>query len=135
MDDFKIRPPVDVAQIRETMQSSRPLPIPQNSPGDTVESGIASISLSDANLSEEFPCPDDYFHAPEDQIRCGSSLDHSAVGPFDSYPTEIPLDVQIMSLILEDQQMLRFNCLGDFFPQITISGPSVPVATFRRRIL
>jgi hypothetical protein len=25
--------------------------------------------------------------------------------------------------------VLRFNCLGDFFLQITISGPSLPVAT------
>jgi hypothetical protein len=34
-----------------------------------------------------------------------------------------------MLRILEGRQVLRFNCLGDFFPQITISGPSVPVAT------
>jgi hypothetical protein len=34
-----------------------------------------------------------------------------------------------MSQILGDQQVLQFNCLGDFFPQVTISGPIVPVAT------
>jgi hypothetical protein len=34
-----------------------------------------------------------------------------------------------MSRTVEDQEVLRFNCLGDFFPQITISGPSVLVAT------
>jgi hypothetical protein len=45
------------------------------------------------------------------------------------------LGVQIMSRILEDEQMLWFNCLGDFLPQITISGPSVPVATLLRRVL
>jgi hypothetical protein len=44
MDDFAIRPAVnpDIVQIFEMMQSARPLPIPQISPGDNVESGIAS---------------------------------------------------------------------------------------------
>jgi hypothetical protein len=40
-----------------------------------------------------------------------------------------------MSRILEDQQVLRFNCPGDVFPQIIISGPSVPVATLLCRVL
>jgi hypothetical protein len=68
VDDFTIRPAadVDVAQILETMQSFRLLPIPQISPGDNVESGIASIDPSDATLSDEFPCHDDHFDAPED---------------------------------------------------------------------
>jgi hypothetical protein len=67
-NDFTIRPAVDfdVVQILETMKSSRPLQI---SPGDNVKSGIAFIDPSDATLSDEFPCPDDYFDAPEDQIR------------------------------------------------------------------
>jgi hypothetical protein len=133
-NDFIIRPAVDtdVVQILETMQSSRPLPIPQISPGDNIESGIASIDPSDVTLSDEFPCPDDYFDAPKDQIRYIPSLDHDAVESFDRYPVEIPLSVQIMPRILEDQQVLRFNCLGDFFPQITIFGPSVSVATLFR---
>jgi hypothetical protein len=61
MDNFTIRPAVevDVVQILETMQSFRPLLIPQISPGDNVESGIASIDPSHAPLSDEFPCPDD----------------------------------------------------------------------------
>jgi hypothetical protein len=84
---------------------------------------------------DEFPCPDDYFDAPEDQIRCVPSLDHNAVETFDPYPAQIPLNVQIISQILEDQHMLRCNCLGDFFPQVTISGPSVPIATLLHRIL
>jgi hypothetical protein len=136
MHDFTIRPAVDldVAQILGTMQSSRPLSIPQILPGDNVESGIASIDASDATLSDKFPCPDDYFDAPEDQIRCVPSLDHDVVKRFDPHPAEIPLKLQIMSRILEDQQVLRFNGLGDFFPQITISGPSVPVATLLRRV-
>jgi hypothetical protein len=68
MEDFTIRPLVDldVVQILETMQSSRPLPIPQISHGDNVEPGITSIDPSDAPLSDEFPCPDDYFDAPKD---------------------------------------------------------------------
>jgi hypothetical protein len=137
MDDFTIRPAVDVdlIQILETVQSSRPRSIPQNSPGDNVESAIASIGPSDATLSDEFRCPDDYFHAPEDQIHCGPSLDHDAVETFDPYLAEIPLNVQIMSRIPENQQVLRFNCLGDFFPIITISGPSVPVTTLLYRVL
>jgi hypothetical protein len=88
MDDFTIRPAVDVdvVQILETMRSSRPLPIPRISPGDNVESSIASTDPSDAILSDEFPCPDDYFDAPEDQIRCVSSVDHNAVEIFDPVP-------------------------------------------------
>jgi hypothetical protein len=68
MDDFTIRPPVnlDVVQIFETMQSSRPLPIRQISPGDNVKSAIASIDPSDATLSDEFPFPDGSFDAPRD---------------------------------------------------------------------
>jgi hypothetical protein len=116
MDDLTIHLAVDVIQILETVQSSRLRPIPQNSHGHNVESGIASIDPSDATLSDEFPCPDNYFDAPEDQIRCVPSLDHNAVETFDQYPVEIPLNVQIMSQTLEDQQILRFNCLGNFFP-------------------
>jgi hypothetical protein len=136
MDDFIIRPAVgvDAVQIIEATQSSRPLSIPQNLPGDNVESGIASIDPFDAALSDEFPCPDDDFDAPEDQIRCGPSLDHDGVETFDPYPAEMTRHVQIMSRIIENQQVLRFNCFGDFFPQITISGPSVPVVTFLRRV-
>jgi hypothetical protein len=40
-----------------------------------------------------------------------------------------------MSRILEDQQVIRLNCLEDFFPQITVSGPSVPVTRLLRRVL
>jgi hypothetical protein len=137
MDDFTIHPAVgvDIVQILETVQSSRAPSVHQNSPGDNVESGIASIDPSDATLSGEFPCPDDYLDALGDQIRCVPSLDHDAVERFDSHPGEIRLNVQIMSRILEDQQMLRPNRLEDFFPQITISGPSVPIATVLRRVL
>jgi hypothetical protein len=53
----------------------------------------------------------------------------------DPYPAEILLNVQIMWWILEDQQVLQFNWLQDFFLQITISEPSVPVATLLRRVL
>jgi hypothetical protein len=40
-----------------------------------------------------------------------------------------------MSRVLGDQQVLRFNCLGDIIPQSYISGPSVPVAMLFRRVL
>jgi hypothetical protein len=106
MDDFTLRPAVDVVQILETMQSSRSLPIPQISPGDNVESDIASIDPSDVTLSDEFPCSDDYFDAPEDQLRLVPSLDHDAFETFDPYPAKILFNVQIMSRILEDQQVL-----------------------------
>jgi hypothetical protein len=76
-----------------SVQSSRPLPIAQISPGDNVESGIASIDPSGATLSDEFPCPDDYFDAPEDQSCCVPILHHDAVETFDPYPTEMPLNV------------------------------------------
>jgi hypothetical protein len=111
MDDFTIRPAVDVdlVQILETMQSSRPLPIPQIWLGDNIESDTASSDPSDATVLDEFPCSDDDFDAPEDQIRCVPSLDHDPVETFDLCPAEIPLNIQIMSGILDDQQMLQFN--------------------------
>jgi hypothetical protein len=103
MDDFTIRPAIDVVQILETMRPSRPRPIPQISPGDNVESDIASIDPSDVILSDEFPCSDHYFDAPEDQIHCVPSLDHDAVETFDPYQADISLNVQIMSRVIEDQ--------------------------------
>jgi hypothetical protein len=83
MDDFTVRPTVDldVIQILETMQFYRPLPIPQISPGDNVERGIASIDPFEAILSNESPCPDNYPDAPNGQIRCVAILDHDAVDP------------------------------------------------------
>jgi hypothetical protein len=97
-DDFSILPPfdVDVVQILETMQSFRPLSIPQNSPGGNVESSIVSIDPPNATLSDEFPCPNNYFDAPMDQIGCVSCRDHDVVETFDPHPAEIPLNVQIM---------------------------------------
>jgi hypothetical protein len=98
------------------MESSRALPIPQISSGHNVESGVGSIDPSDATLAKELPYPDDCIDAPEDQIDCVPSLHHDAVEIFDPWPDEILLNVQIMSRVLEDQQMLRFNCLGDIIP-------------------
>jgi hypothetical protein len=91
MDDSTIRPPVDldVVQILETMESSRTLPIPQISPGNNVESGVGSIDPSDATLSKELPCRDDYFEIPEDQIDFVPCFDHDAVEIFDPCPDEI----------------------------------------------
>jgi hypothetical protein len=123
-DDFAIRPSVDldVIQILETMESSKALPIPQILPGDNVESGVGSIDPSDAALAKELPCPDDYVDAPEDQIDCVPSLDRDAVEISDPCPNEKPLNVQIMSWVLEDQQVLQFNFLRDTVPQSYISG-------------
>jgi hypothetical protein len=71
LDDFIIHPAVDVnvVQILETMQFFQTPTNPQNSRGDNVEPGIASIDPSDPTLSNEFPCPDNYFDTPENQIR------------------------------------------------------------------
>jgi hypothetical protein len=122
MDDFTIRQPLTLMLFKLSRRCNLPdRNQSQNSAGDNVESGIASIDRSDATLSDEFPCPDDYFDAPWDQIHCVLSLNHDVIKIFDPYPAEIPFNVQIMSRILEDQQMLPFNCLGDFFHEITIS--------------
>jgi hypothetical protein len=119
MDDFTIRPPVatDVIPILETMESSRALPIPQISSGYNAGSGVCSIDPSGTTLAKELYCPDDYVGAPEDQIDCAPSLDYDAVEIFDLCPDEIPLNVQIMSRVLEEQQVFRLNCLGDIAPQ------------------
>jgi hypothetical protein len=75
MDDFTISPPVDldIVQILETMESSRTLPTPQISSGDSIESGVGSIDESDATLAKELPCLDDYVDAPEDLSRGSQS--------------------------------------------------------------
>jgi hypothetical protein len=117
------------------MEFSRALPIPQISPRHKVKSGVDSIDPSDTALAKEFPCPDDYVDAPEDQIDCVPSPHHDVVEIFDPCSDEIPLNVQIMSRVLEDQRVLRFNCLGDIVPQNYISGPSMPVAALLRRVL
>jgi hypothetical protein len=98
-------------------------------PGDTDDFAFTR------NLIKRSPLPDNYVDAPEDQIDCVPSLDDDAVEIFDPCPDEIPFNVQIMSRVLEDRQVLRFNCLGDIVPQSYISGPSVPVATLLRRVL
>jgi hypothetical protein len=104
MDDFIIRPPIgiDAVQILRTMQSSRPLPIPQLSLGNHIESGISSIEPSEVTLSDELSCPDGYFDAPEDPICCVPSLDHDAVELFNPYTAEISLNVQTISGIHKD---------------------------------
>jgi hypothetical protein len=84
---------LDVVQILETMGYSTALQIHQISPGDSVEPGVDFIDPSDAILAKELPCPDDYFDAPKDQIRCVPSLDHDNVETFDPYPGQIPLNL------------------------------------------
>jgi hypothetical protein len=94
---------------------------------------LPSIHLT--QLYQTNSLAEECFDIPEDQILCVPSVDHDAVEPFDPYPAEILLNIQIMSRVLEGQQVLRFNCIGDFFPQITISGLFVPVATLLRGVL
>jgi hypothetical protein len=111
------------------------LPDPDQSPKFrlvTTSSPVLRPSIPLAQLYQlDSRCPDDYFDAPEDQIR----FDDDDVETFDPHPAEIPLNVQIMPRILEDQQVLRFNCLGNFFAQVTISGPFAPVAALLCRVL
>jgi hypothetical protein len=61
MDAFTLGPAVDinVVQILKMVRSSRPLSLPQISPGDNVESGVASINPFDVTLLDEFLCPGD----------------------------------------------------------------------------
>jgi hypothetical protein len=99
------------------------------SPDDDAGSGITAIEPSDATVPDKLPYSDDCSDGREDQIRCIASLNHNAVEIFDPYPAEILFNVQIMSQTVKNQQMVRFNCRGDMLPQITMSRPSVPVAT------
>jgi hypothetical protein len=110
-------------------------PYQSPSPGGNVKSGGASIERSDTTLSKEFLCLDDYFDTPDDQIGFVPCLDHDAIEISDLCPDEIALNVEIMSQISEDQQVLKFHCLGDIVSQIHISGPALPVATLLHRVL
>jgi hypothetical protein len=134
VDDFTIRPvvEVDVAQILETIQSSRPLLISQISPGDNLEPSIASIDPSDATLSDEFPA-------------ATSTLPRMK---FVVFPVSITMllkhlirtRLRYLSMFRLCHGSLRTNrCFGLIASEISLlkslSGPSVPVATLLRRVL
>jgi hypothetical protein len=112
------------------MYDPRQLPVPQIFPGGNVEPHLDSFNASERTSSEKIPDLGDDFDTPEDEILCVPSFDHDAAQMVDQYPAETPLNPEIMSIILEDQQPLRFDCLGDMPP-----GPSVPVATVHHRVI
>jgi hypothetical protein len=68
-------------------------------------------------------------------IRCQLPLRLIFAGTVHRSQGKIPLNVHIMSRVLEDQEVLPFNCLGDIVPQSYIFRPSVPAATLLCRVL
>jgi hypothetical protein len=69
IEAFTIRPPVDlgIVQTLETASSSNAPPTTPPLPGNNVKADPSSLEGPDSTHSGEFPCPDDYSDAPEDQ--------------------------------------------------------------------
>jgi hypothetical protein len=110
-DDFGIHPPVDrdVVQILETMNASRPSTITPIVPGNDIQAELAFIEPYDALSIRQLSCFDDYIDASEDDVDFVPSFEPDRYEIVDQHSVEIPLNVQIISRILEDQQELRFN--------------------------
>jgi hypothetical protein len=64
-------------------------------------------------------------------------FNHDAAQIIDPHPAQTGLNVDIMSGILEDRQVLQFNCLGAELSEVTLIGAavSVPVATVLGRVI
>jgi hypothetical protein len=66
------------------------------------------------------------------RIKLGLSLPrlrYDAAEISDPHPTDMARDIDIISGILEDLQVLQFNCLGDVSPEINRFRDPAPMAT------
>jgi hypothetical protein len=131
-DDFTIRPPVDrsVVQIIETMNHSSASPITPHLAVPDASPDFSSPDCPDRISSDGRPCPNEYFDSPEEQLDLGPSFHDDAAERIDSQPLEIPRNVSVISSILDEWQVLQFNCLG-----IDRGKPSLAVAVVLRRVL
>jgi ubiquitin C-terminal hydrolase len=131
-EDFTIRPSVDrdVVEILEAMDSSPGVPIGPSFPVDQIDPAPPMLEDPE-DLSSNgmlLPLPDQYFDTSDDDLDAPPSFDDDAAEVANPEPAEIsPNDGLIWDLI-ENQEALRFNCLGSIVN-------SVPVATIFHRLL
>jgi hypothetical protein len=81
MEDFTIRPPVDldVVHIIETMNSSGASAIPSRLPENHFDSVLSSLDSSEATPSDELPCPDDHLESPDDELDSSPMFDDDSI--------------------------------------------------------
>jgi hypothetical protein len=135
MKDFTIRPPVDleVVRILETMDFSGGSAIPSRLPEDHLDGILCSLDSSEATLSDELSCPHDYVESPDNELDSVPKFDDDPIAMGAPQPEDIPRDTETLWRILQDPQVLIFNCLGgDSLPINTIGAP-VSLATILHR--
>jgi hypothetical protein len=84
------------------MNLSRPAPIHPLLPDRNVESDLAFIDVSDSPSSQGLPCPGNYLETHKDQLISVPTFDYDAAQIVDPHLAPLPLNVDIMSGILED---------------------------------
>jgi hypothetical protein len=95
-----------------------------------VDAPLSSLHFSDWTSSRELPCPDGYFDTSNNQLDPGPLFDSDDQQILDSHPGQTPINVDVISQILGDEQVVRFNYLGVAFP-----GSRVPVATLIHQVI
>jgi hypothetical protein len=81
MEDFMIRPPVDleVVHIIETVNSSGESAIPFLLPEDHFDGVLCSLDSSEATSSDALPRPDDYFQSSDDELDSSAMFDDDSI--------------------------------------------------------
>jgi hypothetical protein len=136
-DDFTIGPLVDadVLQIVESMSSSGAPPIAPPLLADSMQPELSSFDGSGTTQSHELLCPDDHLAAPEDETESPPRVEYDAAENMHSQPVDRPRNIDIITGILQDQHVLRLNCLGHGLPEIIPFTDPVPMAAVPHRAL
>jgi hypothetical protein len=131
MEDFTIRPAVDleVVHIIETMNSSGGSKIPSRLPEQHFDRVLCFLDSSKTSPSDELPCADDYVENSGDELDSLAKFDDDPIEIGDQEAVDISRGIETMLLILQDPQMLRFNCLGRDSRRINASEAPLSLAT------
>jgi hypothetical protein len=129
--DLLIRPPVDldVVQILETMSVSNEARVAASCLVDQMDPFPPVFDCPDRALSEGRHCLDDHFDA-EDQLDSVPEFEDDDAKIVTLQLAEIPINAAVMTGTLEDQQVLRFSCLGS-----DRLRPPVPLGMVLNRVL
>jgi hypothetical protein len=85
------------------------------------------IDAFEAVSLDELRCPIRCFDAVQNEGHDVAKFRHDVVQTIDPYRAEILLSARTMSDVRENSHLLRFNCLGNVVPLISISSTSVPI--------
>jgi hypothetical protein len=85
------------------------------------------VDAFEAVLLDKLRCPIGCFDAVQDEGRDVAKFRLDVAQRIDPYRAEILINVQTMPDVRENSHLLRFNCLGDVVPPISISSASVPI--------